>query len=167
MDELGFHFPSLVVYLVNFGLLLVILYKFAYKRILTLLDERAERINAALEEAERVRGETENQQVQMQRALDDSRQAGQQVLQEAREAAERYREDQQAKVQVQIAAALERARIEIDSERDAAIEQVRAQFANLVVSASEKVIRKSLDKKDHERLIDDVLSERGFTEGQR
>ncbi len=167
MDELGFHFPSLVVYLVNFGLLLVILYKFAYKRILTLLDERAERINAALEEAERVRGETENQQVQMQRALDDSRQAGQQVLQEAREAAERYREDQQAKVQVQIAEALERARIEIDSERDAAIEQVRAQFANLVVSASEKVIRKSLDKKDHERLIDDVLSERGFTEGQR
>ena len=103
----------------------------------------------------------------MQRALDDSRQAGQQVLQEAREAAERYREDQQAKVQVQIAEALERARIEIDSERDAAIEQVRAQFANLVVSASEKVIRKSLDKKDHERLIDDVLSERGFTEGQR
>ena len=167
MDELGFHFPSLVVYLVNFGLLLVILYKVAYKRILTLLDERAERINAALEEAERVRGETENQQVQMQRALDDSRQAGQQVLQEARETAERYREDQQAKVQVQIAEALERARIEIESERDAAIEQVRAQFADLVVSASEKVIRKSLDKKDHERLIDDVLSERGFTEGQR
>jgi len=167
MGELGFHLPSLVVYLVNFGLLLAILYKFAYKRILKLLDERAERIHEALEEAERVRGETENQQVQMQRALDDSRQAGQQVLQEAREAAERYREDQQAKVQVQIAEALERARVEIESERDAAIEQVRAQFADLVVSASEKVIRKSLDKKDHERLIDDVLSERGFTEGQR
>ena len=167
MGELGFHFPSLVVYLVNFGLLLAILYKFAYKRILKLLDERAERIHEALAEAERVRGETENQQVQMQRALDESRQAGQQVLQEAREAAERYREDQQAKVQVQIAEALERARIEIESERDAAIEQVRAQFADLVVSASEKVIRKSLDKKDHERLIDDVLSERGFTEGQR
>lgn len=167
MGELGFHFPSLVVYLVNFGLLLAILYKFAYKRILKLLDERAERIHEALAEAERVRGETENQQVQMQRALDESRQAGQQVLQEAREAAERYREDQQAKVQVQIAEALERARIEIESERDAAIEQVRAQFADLVVSASERVIRKSLDKKDHERLIDDVLSERGFTEGQR
>ena len=167
MDELGFHLPSLVVYLVNFGLLLAILYKFAYKRILKLLDERAERIHEALAEAERVRGETENQQVQMQRALDDSRQAGQQVLQQAREAAERYREDQQAKVQVQIAEALERARIEIESERDAAIEQVRAQFADLVVSASERVIRKSLDKKDHERLIDDVLSERGFTEGQR
>ena len=167
MGELGFHFPSLVVYLVNFGLLLAILYKFAYKRILKLLDERAERIHEALAEAERVRGETENQQVQMQRALDESRQAGQQVLQEAREAAERDREDQQAKVQVQIAEALERARIEIESERDAAIEQVRAQFADLVVSASERVIRKSLDKKDHERLIDDVLSERGFTEGQR
>jgi F-type H+-transporting ATPase subunit b len=167
MDELGFHLPSLVVYLVNFGLLLAILYKFAYKRILKLLDERAERIHEALAEAERVRGETENQQVQMQRALDDSRQAGQQVLQQAREAAERYREDQQAKVQIQIAETLERARVEIESERDAAIEQVRGQFADLVVSASERVIRRALDKKDHERLIDDVLSERGFTEGQR
>ena len=167
MDELGFHFPSLVVYLVNFGLLLVIMYKFAYKRIIKMLDERSERIYDALQEAERVRRETEDQQLQMQRALDENRQAGQQVLQEARQAAERYREDQQGKVQVQIEENLERARAEIEAERDAAIEQVRAQFADLVVSASERVIRKSLDKRDHERLIDEVLSERGFTEGQR
>jgi F-type H+-transporting ATPase subunit b len=167
MDELGFHLPSLVVYLVNFGLLLVIMYKFAYKRIIKMLDERSERIDDALQEAERVRRETEDQQSQMQRALDENRQAGQQVLQEARKAAERYREDQQARVQVQIGENLERARAEIEAERDAAIELVRVQFADLVVSASERVIRKSLDKRDHERLIDEVLSERGFTEGQR
>ena len=50
MAELGFHLPSLIVYLVNFTILLIILYVVAYKPILRILDQRAERIRGSLEE---------------------------------------------------------------------------------------------------------------------
>ena len=55
MAELGFHIPSLVVYLVNFTILLVILYLVGYKRILRVLDERSQRIKESMEQAQTCR----------------------------------------------------------------------------------------------------------------
>ena len=55
MADLGFHWPSLVVYLVNFVLLLGILYAVGYKPILRMLDQRSERIRESVEAVERVR----------------------------------------------------------------------------------------------------------------
>ena len=48
MAELGFHWPSLLVYLVNFTLLLAILYVVGYKPILRILNQRTERIRGSL-----------------------------------------------------------------------------------------------------------------------
>jgi F-type H+-transporting ATPase subunit b len=57
---------------------------------------------------------------------------------------------------------LARARNEIQLERDEAIAQIRRQFADLTITAAEKVINQSLDKKAHERLIEEVLAESSF-----
>ena len=55
----------------------------------------------------------------------------------------------------------ERARAEanIQRERDAAIEELRKEFAGLAISAAEKVVRNSLDESNHKELIDSVLEE--------
>ena len=95
----------------------------------------------------------------MQAALDEGRQEGQRVLQDARVAAERYREDQQTQARAQAEEMLVRARAEIQTERDAAIEQVRAEFAGLAVTAAERIINRSLDADTHRDLIDEVLAD--------
>ncbi len=95
----------------------------------------------------------------MQQALNEGRQEGQRVLQEAREAAGRFLEEQQVQARVEAAGMLERARSEIQTERDAAIEQVRAEFAGLAVTAAERIIRRSLDVDTHRDLIDEVLAD--------
>ena len=166
LGALGVDLGSLIAYLVNFGVLLLLLYLFAYKRILGMLDQRSDRIRESLEEADRVRQESQEQQASMQRALDEGRQAGQRVLVEAREAAERYREQQQEQARAEAEAMLERARVEIRAERDAALEQVRAQFASLAVTAAERIIHRSLDPDMHRDLIDEVLAQ-GETLGGR
>ena len=51
-------------------------------------------------------------------------------------------------------------------ERDEAIAQIRREFADLTIAAAEKVIGQSLDKKAHERLIEEVLTQSSF-EGQQ
>ncbi|KKK63654.1 hypothetical protein LCGC14_2992130, partial [marine sediment metagenome] len=56
-------------------------------------------------------------------------------------------------------ALLERARSEIQLERDAAIADLRREFADLTVTAAERVIRRSLDRKAHRELIEEVLAE--------
>ena len=57
MAEIGVNLPALIAYLVNFVILLLILYKFAYKPILRLLDQRAEKIRGSLAAADQAREE--------------------------------------------------------------------------------------------------------------
>ena len=166
IGALGIDPQAMFVYLLNFAVLAVILYFFAYKKILGVLDDRSNRIRESLEEADRVRVQAQEQTEQMQRTLDEGRQAGQQVLQEAREAAERYREAQQAQARTQAEEIIERARAETQTARDAALEQVRAEFAGLAVTAAERIIHRSLDEVSHRDLIDEVLAEGEALRGQ-
>ncbi|MSQ12734.1 MAG: ATP synthase F0 subunit B [Dehalococcoidia bacterium] len=159
MDELGIHLPSLVVYLVNFGVLTVALYLVGYKRILRMLDQRTERIKASLDEAERVKQDAAKAQEDMRKQLDESRQGVHQMMEQSRVAAERFREEELAKARVEGEAFLQRARQQIRQERDAAIEELRTGFADLAITAAERVVERSLDRRAHQDLIDQVLRE--------
>lgn len=164
MEALGFHWPSLVVYLVNFTILLFILYRVGYKPILRILDQRAERIRGSLEEAERIRKESEERQADMQKEVDQARQEGQVLIQQARDMADRYREEERQRAREEAGAFIAKARSDIQRERDNAIDEVRQQFADLAITAAERVIERSLDKDAHREIIEKVLDE-GFPPG--
>ncbi|MBI2936529.1 MAG: F0F1 ATP synthase subunit B [Chloroflexi bacterium] len=159
MAELGLHLPSLVVYLVNFLILVAVLYIFGYKRILAMLDRRSDSIRASLEEAERVRQEASKAQEEMRQQMEAARREGSQLLEQARQMAERYREEERARARQEREEFLARARQEIQQERDAAIEEVRKGFAELAIAAAEQVIQRSLDRDAHRDLIEKVLEE--------
>lgn len=159
MAELGFHWPSLVVYLVNFTILLVVLYLVGYKPILRMLDQRADRIRGNLEEAERIKAESEERQLEMQRQLDQARQEGQALIGQARDLADRFREEERHRTKEEAEAFLTKARGDIERERANAVEEVRQQFADLAIAAAEQVIERSLDKDTHKEIIEKVLEE--------
>ena len=156
---LGVDLTSLLIYVFNFGVLLLILYFVGYKRILGMMDQRSSRIRESLEEADRVRQEAQERQAQMQQTLDEGRQEGQRVLTEAREMAERYRQEEAERARQEAERLLERARVEIQQERDVAVDQVRQEFASLAVTAAERIIHRSVDAQAHQDLIDEVLQE--------
>lgn len=159
MDQLGFHWPSLVVYLVNFLLLLGILYAVGYKPILRILDQRTSRIRQSLEQAERIQRESAERQVEMERQIQEARREGQGLIEQARQMADRFREEERERARQEAEAFLARARADIQRERDNAIEEVREQFADLAITAAERVIRRSLDRDAHREIIDQVLEE--------
>lgn len=159
LGELGFHLPSLLIYLFNFLVLLGILYAFGYKPILRIMDQRSQRIRESLEAAERAKEEAARSQEEMRKELEAARRQGQALLEQARQMAERYREEERARAQQEVKSFLERARSEIQRERDMAIEEVRRHFADLAIAAAERVIERSLDKEAHRELIEKVLEE--------
>ena len=75
--------------------------------------------------------------------------------------AERYRTEEKEKARQEAEAFILRAREDIQRERDAAVQEVRAHFADLAISAAEKVIERSLDRDAHGELIAGVLEEGG------
>lgn len=159
MTALGVNLPTLIVYLVNFALLLGVLFFFAYKPLLRAIDQRAERIREGLAAADQARQEAASSQAVIEEQLNESRRDGQRLLDQAREAAERYREEEMGRARQDAENFVERARSDIQRERDAAIQDVRANFGDLAITAAERVIRTSLDRQAHDALIAQVLEE--------
>jgi len=159
MDQLGFNVPSLIVFMVNFLILLGVLYIFAYKPVLKLLDDRADRIRESLESADKARQDAAESETRTQKQLQDAKREGQRLLDQAAELASKYREDEMSKARQDVEAFTARARMDIQQERDGAIEEVKAHFAQLTVEAASRIIGESLDGKSHSELIGKVLEE--------
>ena len=159
--QLGVNTWSLIFYLVNFGILVVVLYFFAYKPLLRAMDQRSERISDSLAAADRARDEAASSRSAIEEQLNESRREGQRLLDQAREAAERYREEEMVRARQEAESFVERARTDIQRERDAALEEVRVGFGDLAITAAERVIRRSVDRQAHQELIAQVLEESG------
>ena len=159
ITDLGINGPSLIAYLINFVLLLGILTLFAYKPLLRVLDQRSESIRESLEAAERAREEAAGSQQVIEDQLNEARREGQRLLEQAREAAARFQEEQMDQARRDAETFVEGARSDIQRERDAAVQEVRANFGDLAITAAERVIRRSLDRQAHEELISQVLEE--------
>ena len=164
MSELGFNIPVLVAQLVNFFLLLVLLRIFLYRPILSMLDRRAQRVREGLEAAEQSKEHAARAEQEVARQLEEGRQQSQALIAQAQEAANRIQEEARSQARRDGEVLLERARGEIQLERDQAISELRQEFGDLTVSAAEKVIGQSLDRRAHRRLIDEVLTESTFGE---
>jgi F-type H+-transporting ATPase subunit b len=159
MGGLGITLPGLATQLVTFVVVFGALYLLLYRPMTRMLDARANRIRESLEAADRARQEAASSAEQVERELGDARNQGQALIAEARTAASQFRQQEDARTRAEMEAMLERARAEIERERDAAVEQVRRQFAELAITAAERVVERSLDKDAHAQLIDKVLEE--------
>jgi len=161
VTQLGLNIPTLIVYVVNFSILLGVLYFFAYKPLLRAMDQRTARISESLAAADRARDEAANSQAAIAEQLNEARREGQRLLDQAREAAERYREEEMVRARAEAESFVERARTDIHRERDAALDEVRVSFGDLAITAAERVIRRSVDRQAHQELIAQVLEESG------
>lgn len=163
VEALGLNLPQLIAQVANFFVLLLILRFTLYKPILKMLDERKQKIAEGLNAAEIARAEAAQAQTNIQAQLDTARKEGQEIVAGAQTIAQRIQAEAREQSARDRDAALERARTEIQLERDRAIAELRGEFAGITVTAAEKVIRQSLDRQAHQRIIDETLAESSFS----
>jgi len=163
--DLGLNLPVLIANIVNFTVLLIVLRLVAWGPVMKMLDERREKIEASLSTAEQVKVQAAESERQVQEALESARREGQALIAQSQEIATRIQADARTQAQADSEAILTRARSEIALERDQAIAELRGEFADLTISAAEKVINQSLDKNAHQRLINEALAESSFRQG--
>lgn len=163
VEALGLNLPQMIAQIVNFFVLLFILRAVAYKPILKMLDERKQKIAEGLNAAEIARAEAASAQANIQAQLDAARRDGQEIVANAQNISTRIQADAREQSAKDREASLERARVEIQQERDRAIADLRGEFADITVRAAEKVINQSLDRQAHQRVIDETLAESNFS----
>ena len=161
---LGFSLPALVSNLINFTILLIVLRLFLYKPVLRLLDERKARIQEGLERAEQAAAAASASEVEARAAIEAAQQQGREFVTQAQEGAARLRAELEERARADANQIVTRAREEVQIERDQAIELLRREFADLTITAAERVTRQTLDRAAHQRLIDEVLVDGAFSD---
>lgn len=159
MEALGVNWGLLITQIINFALLVFVLYRFLYNPVLNMLQERRERIREGLAEAERVRAEAEEQRKQYEAELARQRQESQERIQRAMKASEEAREEIIAEARKEAEQIKARAREEIEYERRQALEQLRAQIADLAILAAKKVLDGAIDEHVQRQLVQSFIEE--------
>ncbi len=159
IGALGINLPGLIAQLINFTILLV-LFSWVFKKFLfPALDERKRRIEEGLQASEEAKQRLSQTEQEIAKELDKARQEGQQLVAQAQQVSGRIQEEARQQARADAENLLERARSEIQLERDAAIADLRREFAGLTIAAAERVIKKSLDPAAHRQLIEEVLAQ--------
>ena len=155
-----FSFGLFVWQVVIFVGLILLLKKFAWKPILDAVNEREQGIKSALEAAENAKKEMQNLQVDNQRILQEARLDRDAMLKEAREMKEKMISDSKNEAQVQGQKMIEQAKAAIESEKNAAMAQLKAQVSNLSIEIAEKLLKDELSNKESQvKLVEKMLGD--------
>lgn len=143
---------------ITFLILLFILKKFAWKPILGAVSSREESIKDALAAAEAARREMENLQADNERILQEARAEREAMLKDARDMKNKMIADAKEDAKFAADKMIAQAQEAIQSEKKAAIAELKGQVASLSLEIAEKVVKQELSNKgQQEKLVEDML----------
>ncbi|MEM6523073.1 MAG: F0F1 ATP synthase subunit B [Bacteroidota bacterium] len=162
MDQLindfspGLFFMQILIFVI----ILFLLIKFAWRPILESLKIREESIQDALDSAEKAKEEMAALQADNKKLLDEARVERDQILKDARGMANSIKEASKEEATKQAEKMIEDAKLAINTEKQAALAEVKTQVAALSLQITEKVLRKELgNKQAQQALIEDFIKD--------
>jgi F-type H+-transporting ATPase subunit b len=154
--------PGLMIWtVISFVILLVLLWKVAYKPITRALKKREETIRNTLEEANKNRESAETLVEKYEAQIAQARDEAQKILAEGQTLGENVRKEIIQKAHEEANQIVKRAQEEIEFQKEKALMELRERVADLTIMAASKVVAKTLDKKDHEQLLEEYVSKVG------
>ena len=152
--------PGLMVWtIVTFTFVLLVLWKFAWKPLLTALENREKTIRDAVENAQKLKDDAQRVMEDYKKQLQQAHEEARAIVDEGRRDGEELKKAINDKARVESQELLERSQREIALARDAAIDTIRREAVTLSVDMASKLIKQKLSAKDHQDLVRGALTE--------
>jgi len=159
MPQFESHFFSSLIFweVVSFGILLFILYKYAFPGILSVLEEREKKIKDSLDQAERHRSDAESRLKEYEAKLSAAGKEAEAILAAAKERSQRLLDENEQRLTADAERIKGDATREIEQERRKALQDIRTQTTELALMVAEKVVQRSLTDADQRKFADEAL----------
>jgi F-type H+-transporting ATPase subunit b len=152
--------PGIIIWAwITFIVLLIILYKFAWKPILSTIDDRENKIRDSLERAEKAKQEAELLLEDYQKKIKEAETEVQDMIKKNQEITDKTRNEMISQAKLDAQKIMEKTKQEIENERDAAFLQLKKDVADLVITTSKHIIGDILDESKHKILIDKYIKQ--------
>jgi F-type H+-transporting ATPase subunit b len=152
----GVDWQHLVAQIISFSIVCAVLYKFAYRRILAMLELRREQIKQGIANAEKIKAELDKTETQRQKVLAQAHTQGAKFIEEARAAAARVQQEETNKAIAAAEQIMAKAREAAAQDHDQMLAELKREIGRLVVQATTTVTGKILTEEDQRRLAEET-----------
>lgn len=146
---------------VIFALSLPVMWKFVFGPITKALADRDQRVVDAARAAEQARADAEKAVAAAQAEREHARAEARQLVQEATARAERQGQEALRNAKLEAERQLQRVHEEIEAQKHKALLEIRQEVVGLAIASAQRILKKELDGKTHERLVGDFLGSVG------
>jgi F-type H+-transporting ATPase subunit b len=154
--DLGLDWRQLVTQLISFSCVFFVLWRFAYKPIFAMLQARKEKIAEALANAEKIKTDVARTEAERQKILADAGDQANKLIDEARQAAARVREQETQKAIAAAEQIIAKAREATAQERLQMLGDLKREVGRLVIKTTSAVTGKVLTPDDQRRLAEET-----------
>ncbi len=158
MDKLGINLGFLLFQIFNFLILMILLYAFAYRPLVKMLESRREKIAQGMEDSRIAAEARANAEKDAAKIIAEAQAKSAQTIREATERAELATKDVKAAAETDAAKARDAALAEVEEERNRMLGDLRGQVAALAIAATQKLVGEALDEKRQHALINEFFS---------
>jgi F-type H+-transporting ATPase subunit b len=144
---------------ISFAVLLFLLYKYAYPPVKQSMEARTERIRAELQAADTAKAEAQGVLDEYRAQLNDAKAEAGRIIEEARQAADAIKRDQEVRLQSELAELRQRAVADIEAAKANAMSDLRGEVALLAIGAAETVVQHNLDSATQTQLVEDYINQ--------
>ena len=145
----------------SFIAVLLLIKKYVWNRLETVLDERSEKVRSDIDRAQAAKDQAEDLLKERQQQLSGTKEEAAAILATAKENAEHQKNQVLAETKAQVERLKENADQEIEQEKAAALASVKEEVANLTVDLTSKILSKELTPEVHSELIDQYIKQLG------
>jgi F-type H+-transporting ATPase subunit b len=156
MEMLGIHWQKLIVQTINFAVVLIVLWKFAYKPIFNILEARKAKIADGLANADKIKAELAKTESERKRILEQAGDTANLMIEQAREAANRVREVETQKAIAAAEQIIAKAREASAQDHAKMLAELKREVGRLVVQTTTTVTGKILTADDQKRLAEET-----------
>jgi F-type H+-transporting ATPase subunit b len=156
MEMLGIHWQKLIIQAINFAVVLIVLWKFAYKPIFNILEARKAKIADGLANADKIKAELAKTESERKRILEQAGDTANLMIEQAREAANRVREVETQKAIAAAEQIIAKAREASAQDHAKMLAELKREVGRLVVQTTTTVTGKILTADDQKRLAEET-----------
>lgn len=158
INALGLDWRVLIAQLVNFSVLVVVLYFLAYKPLLKYLNKRSQLIEASLKKTEKIDQLLAKAENDYAKKMATAQAESEKIMFKSQQEAEKYRQERLEKTRQEVAAIVAESRAAIESDKKEIIREVKEEMSGLVAAAATQVLRREIKLADDERLIRETVT---------
>lgn len=157
LSKLGIDYRLIIAQLINFGVLLAVLYKFLYKPVLGLLHERTKTIEAGLKNADEVEKKLREAAALYERKTLEARSEAQKIMEMARKEAEAIKAELATSAHKDAEKIVEGGKARLAVEKERMMHEAEHELADLVAQATEHVLGQAMSPEMDKHLIDEAV----------